>query len=262
MMGRTHATSGAVLALAALPLLRQAGFPAEPLTVVTYAVAAAGAAMLPDFDHRHATVAHSLGPVSKAVAVGVETISGGHRNGTHSLLGVAGFTGVALMVGNLAAALSWLGVEPFRADLVGRIVTAVWLAFLFAVATTALRVAPVRNQMMWSVLCLVGGLMLAASTWWGHIPLQVVPVAVAIGVVAHIAGDMLTKEGCPLLWPVSKMRFKVANFTTDHFFERNVLGPVLGVVVVAQIVALSGWWPWTWAQMWGAAGTLWTQLAA
>ena len=242
-----------MLALAVLPVLQDNGFSTAPLTVATYAVAAAAGAMLPDFDHRHATVAQSLGPVSKGLAIGIEKVSGGHRNGTHSLVGVAVFTAVAFLVGFLSPVLAFVGVPAGRADLAGRVVTGLWLAFLFAVATTALRVKPVGNQVMWSLLCIAGGVALAVSTWLVKVPLEVIPVAVAIGAVAHLAGDMLTKEGCPLLYPWNRFRFKVANFTTDRFFERNILGPGLGMVAVVQVVMLTGLLPWTWGDLWEMA---------
>jgi len=65
-MGRTHATSGAVAFLAVLPLLHQAGLPLTPLAVPVAAIAAAGAATLPDLDHPQATVSQSLGPATLA----------------------------------------------------------------------------------------------------------------------------------------------------------------------------------------------------
>ena len=30
-----------------------------------------------------------------------------------------------------------------------------------------------------------------------------------IGAAAHVAGDMFTKESCPLLWPVDKTRHEI-----------------------------------------------------
>ena len=59
----------------------------------------AGAALLPDADHRRATIAHSLPPVSNAICAGIGEVSGGHRNGTHSLLGIAAFTLLAWVLG-------------------------------------------------------------------------------------------------------------------------------------------------------------------
>ena len=96
MMGRTHATSGAVAFLALAPALDTYGIvPATPVTIVAGTLAAAGAALLPDLDHEHATVAQSLGFVTRSLTKIVSKISGGHRNGTHSLLGAVLFTALS-----------------------------------------------------------------------------------------------------------------------------------------------------------------------
>jgi hypothetical protein len=58
----------------------------------------------------------------------------------------------------------------------------------------------------------------------------------------HCLGDMLTKEGCPLLWPVIPTRFKVANLTTDRFTERVIIGPALTVVAFVQVAGLLVGW--------------------
>lgn len=234
MMGRTHATSGVVLALASVPALNQlipwisvnTPIHLDPILgwgVPVMAVAAAGGAMLPDFDHGQATIAQSLGPVTKGLAFGVGAVSGGHRNGTHSLVGVAVFTAAAW-------ALAGVGGWPLG----------VWLGFLFAVSLTALHLPLVRNVWLHTLLCLaVGGGFVWLSTQV-TLPLMATVIGVFVGAVAHLMGDMLTKEGCPLLWPFNKTRFHVLSLTTDHFGERVIIGPLLGVVAAVQILFLSG----------------------
>lgn len=126
-MGRTHATSGAVAFLAVVPLLPQAGLPLTPLTVPVAALAAAGAATLPDLDHPRATVSHSLGPATVGLARLVAWCIGGHRGGTHSLLAVVAFSGGAAAV-----------------DLAGALPRGLACAFLFALATAAVQLRPAR----------------------------------------------------------------------------------------------------------------------
>ncbi|MEO3784782.1 metal-dependent hydrolase [Actinocorallia sp. B10E7] len=83
MMGRTHALSGAALFSAGtIPL----GLPWHQ--VLIGAVACAGAAVLPDIDHHSSHIARTFGPLTRGFAWGVGKVSGGHRNGTHSALGV------------------------------------------------------------------------------------------------------------------------------------------------------------------------------
>ena len=119
MMGGHHAASGAALWLAlttqfdvGLAPLAQV-FPAlpeqitlglglmdvSPTGVVTGALVAAGAALVPDADHRHAMRAHSLPPLSNIMCIQVGRLSGGHRHGTHSILGLAVFVTIAALAG-------------------------------------------------------------------------------------------------------------------------------------------------------------------
>lgn len=250
MMGRTHATSGCVLALALLPALHSAGMEYTPVTLGTYAVAAAAGALLPDFDHPSATIAHSLWPVSKWLAQAIERLSGGHRNGTHSLLGWLILTVFAVAVGQVGPLLNVVGVPAARANLAGQIVLGVWLAFLFAIATTALRLKPPSSQFGWSLLCLAGGVGLAAANLLTDAPTDVLAVGVSVGVAAHIIGDMATVEGCPLGYPFSKFRLRYAAISTDHLTERVIVGPLLGVIAVVQCAELGGLFTWTQAWQW------------
>lgn len=91
MMGRSHALTGAFtagLAIAAVGHLAHL----TPAETVFGTVACAGAAVLPDIDHPDAGVSRTFGPLTRAFAKFVAWVSGGHRNGTHSLLGCAVFT--------------------------------------------------------------------------------------------------------------------------------------------------------------------------
>ena len=62
-------------------------------------MATAGTALVCDWDHRASTVAHALPPLSNLVARGIENASGGHRQGTHSVLGAAFFVLLATIAG-------------------------------------------------------------------------------------------------------------------------------------------------------------------
>jgi membrane-bound metal-dependent hydrolase YbcI (DUF457 family) len=223
MMGRTHATSGAVAYLTVLPVLTQAGVDVDPIAVIVGTVAAAGAAMLPDFDHQHATIAQALGPLSKALARIIGVVSGGHRTGTHSLLGLSAFVWVSLWLGRL-----------------GGIALGLWLAFLFAVATAALRLQMTRATSLHYVISALGGVALVSTSAIARFPTDVIPWAVGIGVAAHITGDMLTKGGCPLFWPFWRHRFNVLRLTTEGFTERAIVGPVLGLVAIVLALYEAG----------------------
>lgn len=232
MLGRTHATSGPVVALAALPLINM-GLSAldrpevAGWALVPFCVAAAGGAMLPDMDHRHATVAQSLGPVTKAAAIGIETVSGGHRNGTHSILGVLAFTALTYFV---AMWNQWA--------------YGAWLAFLVAIASAAMFKRFKKGSVIAHTLLTIGiGVGVVYLSGTTYLPIDAIVSGVAIGTVAHILGDMLTEQGCPLFWPFSKARFKFANFTTGEMWE-TVTFWLLTIALPVLVLWRTGWGSW------------------
>lgn len=220
MMGGNHAATGAAAWIAAtspfqVPLTALAGaapwLPASvplglglmdlsPAGVVTGAMVCAGAALVPDADHRHATIAQSLPPVSNAVCAGIGNISGGHRNGTHSLLGIAAFSALALV-----ASLWTVHTADFGVVYPGAGILAV---LLIAFAVKALRFIPDRMQRVPWVIALPLGAFVAVNApeeqYW-------FVLAVALGAAVHILGDMLTIGGCNLLWPVKVRRPRALN---------------------------------------------------
>ncbi len=62
-----------------------------------------------------------------------------------------------------------------------------------------------------------------------HVP--VLAVCVALGMLAHIAGDMCTHDGCPLLYPLSRHEFGLlpqpVRITTNKLAEHWVVSPLL-----------------------------------
>jgi membrane-bound metal-dependent hydrolase YbcI (DUF457 family) len=101
MLGYSHATSGALVWLATAPALSQAltGAPMSAPELAAGTVICAGAALLPDLDHPQATIAHTFGPVSHVASKLTFILSGGHRQGTHSLLFSVGFGLFAMLTG-------------------------------------------------------------------------------------------------------------------------------------------------------------------
>ncbi|GAA4473474.1 metal-dependent hydrolase [Enteractinococcus fodinae] len=162
-----------------------------PAGVLLGAVICAGAALLPDIDHHNASIAHSLPPVSMAMARFFQTASGGHRNGTHSIVGVLFFAVVAWLAGFIAIEdVGILGDLNIGAGLIAVILS----AFAFKV----LRFMPKRARKVPWVAGISFGVLTTLLFPEGPIWLM---TCVVLGVVVHIAGDMLTKEGCNLLWP-------------------------------------------------------------
>lgn len=208
MRGSTHALSGLTVGLAAGSLLLHE--PTGPLLLLTGLTAAY--ALAPDLDSCGSTEARSLGFVTAILSRIIRAVSGGHRHGTHSALGVAAFTGAA-----------WLACV-FRHDWAGRIALGVILAAGLAAAADALRPGPATFEG-------VAGIAAAAAMVWTGYGLALVPVAAALGCATHLAGDALTRCGIPLLWPATMHEFHLLpsplRFTTGKFAEHVIVTPLL-----------------------------------
>jgi membrane-bound metal-dependent hydrolase YbcI (DUF457 family) len=183
MLGRTHALSGAAACAAGVITAWHPGDAPAAAAAVIFA----GAAVLPDIDKLGSTAARSLGFLTGIFASLVSKASGGHRHGTHCLLGIAVFTAVTAA----AAALrhTWPGFVLLS------LLTAVMLA-------SALRAIGLGGHLP-ELAAVAGGI---AMTRWGY-DTAALPLLTALGCVTHIAGDMMTVSGCPLLWPFSQRRF-------------------------------------------------------
>jgi membrane-bound metal-dependent hydrolase YbcI (DUF457 family) len=219
MLGHSHALSGAVTGIATGILLH---LPASQ--VAALAGFTAGMALLPDLDKCGSSPARCLGWLSEAIAWAAGRISGGHRHATHSVLGVAVFTGLA-----------WACCQ-FRHDWAGKAGLALLMTLSAAAALEALHIA--RGHA--ADLIAIG--IAAAEIWFGY-GLRLIPLAVLIGCATHIAGDMLTDSGCMLGFPVSRQRFHLLPeplaFTTGTRPELLIVDPILsGALLVLAALAV------------------------
>jgi len=224
MLGHDHALSGALAFAAAAPLLHVSGAHLAAAMALT-----AGAGVLPDVDEPGSTIARTFGFLTGAFAWIVHKISGGHRKGTHSLLGVA------LMTAAAVAAASWqAGARAAWPHSWWHLVPAGFiLGLLFSAGLRALRIGGHHGDAI--------GLALAALVLWkgwgapGQVPVlarvPVLAVCVALGMLAHIAGDMCTHDGCPLLYPLSRHEFGLLpqpiRITTNKLAEHWIVSPLL-----------------------------------
>jgi membrane-bound metal-dependent hydrolase YbcI (DUF457 family) len=214
-LGHTHALSGAVTGTA----VGEFALHLPPLQTVALAGCTAAFATLPDLDQCGSTVARSLGFLSESFAWIVHKISGGHRHATHSILGVAGFTAIA-----------WLCCA-FRHTTPGHWSIALLLALAFAAGLRALRIGG-----HFADLAALGA---AFAVGWEGWSLALIPVACGLGCLTHIAGDMLTVQGCPLAWPLSTRHFglpRPVGFTTGTWRENVLMAPALLLTL--------GWLSW------------------
>jgi membrane-bound metal-dependent hydrolase YbcI (DUF457 family) len=223
LQGRDHALTGAVAFAAVAPLLHLTSLSVAAGTALT-----AGAALLPDIDEPGSTISRQGGFLTMSLAWIVHRISGGHRKGTHSFLGVVVFAIAALLAGN------WQAAQPGRWQHL--VPAALVLALLFAAAFHALRLGGHYGDAAAVVLA-------AAVVWKGWdlalvTPWQV-PVLAAcavLGMLAHIAGDMLTHGGCPVWYPASRADHHLLprglQFTTGKVAEHWIVSPLLLAALV------------------------------
>jgi membrane-bound metal-dependent hydrolase YbcI (DUF457 family) len=207
MMGRTHALSGVVAGAAAGQFIWHLNLP----HLAIGAAIAAGAAVLPDIDHPDASVARCFGFVTEAFAWLIEHLSGGHRHGTHSLVGVAAFTGGAY------------AAEHYRYTLPGKIGLGLLLVLVLAAGLRALKIGGHFSDLI--------AIAVAAGMFYTGFGVTEVPWAIAVGTATHLVGDMLTNEGIPIAWPLSRFHVRLLPepfaFTTGTRPERWVVAPVL-----------------------------------
>ncbi|MFC4561618.1 metal-dependent hydrolase [Nocardiopsis mangrovi] len=230
MMGHSHALSGVVGWMAVVPLLQGTeffgvGFDLGSGEIIAGGLVCAGAALLPDIDHKSATVTNTYGVVTRTLGALFNWLFGGHRNGTHSLL-------FALLMGALTQALAlWsdLAVQIFVFLLIG--IAFNGLGFGMDKNKTA---AEVINALVTAGITLALFTNDVNYTWMG--------LAVAFGCLLHFIGDMVTEMGVPLLWPFWKYRFgQNMGFKTDSKIERKVVTPLLTIGIILYSVYLFPW---------------------
>jgi uncharacterized metal-binding protein len=219
VLGHSHALSGLAAGAATLPWAPVHGTVAQ----VAWISAAGGFAMLPDLDQRGSTISRMWGPFTDVPSGAVGTVARGHRWGTHdAVLGPAVLGGLAY----LAAGAYWSSL--------------LLMALAIGLALRALHfVIPGRaeNTVIGNLLLSWGGAYLLLE----HSPSPAwLPYAVGVGVLTHIAGDFLTKEGIPVpvFWLVRRGRLAPIHLRTGAFVEKAVLVPAF-LVAIAVFVYLN-----------------------
>jgi membrane-bound metal-dependent hydrolase YbcI (DUF457 family) len=190
MMARTHAVSAIPPALA----VGGAVFGLAGLDLAAFAVCAAGAALINDLDHPDSTIARTFGPLTVALAHAVRWASGGHRRGTHCLLGIA-------LIG---AAFGYAAGYPLAARVGATLLLG--LALDAVLAGTSLIKSIARFGASWAAVWALTGYGL--DWWW-------LGWAAALGALAHSAGDSLTPGGVPWFYPFSRRRYAIPITVTN-----------------------------------------------
>lgn len=252
MMGHGHATMGAAawVALTSTASGALGLVPMSPAHVLTGAVVCAGAALLPDADHHSGTLAHSLPPVSTVLTRVVGQVSGGHRHATHSLLGVLGCFALAWALAPLRLDLPWGLAQDYQVG-----------AWLLVVLTTAFAARALHLTRGWASSWAAALLSGSATIYYAPEQIWWLPVAVGVGAMVHLLGDLLTVQGIPLLWPLRpKPIVETALWKNNGHFAVPALGNagsvrewvmVMGLNVYILVVGVETFAPGTVAALLG-----------
>ncbi|MEV0237537.1 metal-dependent hydrolase [Nonomuraea sp. NPDC050786] len=210
MMGVSHALTGVVTGVITYQVT-DASIPAG----VVAATIVVGASLFPDLDHSRSTVSNTGGFLTRGLSWALRRATGGHRTATHSILGVA------------VTALLAQAAITYRGE--------VWSIAVLAVILFLCWAAPIRLLKIrgWWDDVLPPPLAIGAA-WWPGFPLELMPHALVIGMSVHIIGDMITKQGCPLLWPV-KGRTRLLTLKAGGPVERFLLRPAFVVAIPVAV---------------------------
>lgn len=237
MLGRTHVLSGAAL-YNALTLA-----PANPIIAAhpglatrgAYTVLAAGAAALCDLDQCGSTVARTFGPVSETIALAIHVATGGHREGTHSIVGDIGFVTATFVSLATLGIMSGHTIAARVGYAAAAIVLGAILTFIFA---SALQALDLTDHITADLIAVTATAYVITEHARVHGVVDL-PVAVLIGVTAHMLGDMLTDHGCPLGWPWSERCWHLtprwARFATGTWPEH---------AIAIGLTAALAWFAW------------------
>jgi hypothetical protein len=218
VLGHSHALSGLAAGAATLPWAPVHGTVAQ----VAWISAAGGFAMLPDLDQQGSTISRMWGPATDVPSGLVGTVARGHRWGTHD----------AILGPLLFGLLAYAAAGAYWSSLL-------LLALAIGLALRALNfVIPGRAENT-----VVGNLLLSWGGAWFVLEHSPSPAwllwAVAVGVLTHIAGDFLTREGIPVpvFWLIRRSRLAPIHLRTGALVEKAVLVPAFLVATAVFIYA-------------------------
>lgn len=226
MLGRDHALLGAAAGVAlAGPVAHLAGVDLPPVQIAAAGAIASAFALLPDIDEPGSTVSRKLGPLSETVSHVTNTLAGGHRQATHSILFAAGIGGLFWWLERFAltapivvfASLSLIlaMIVPFRLGRRHHLlsflapVAAGWAVWRAETGAWLTKPGAVTDPHLWGWL-------------WA---------AAAGGVLLHLIGDMVTVEGVPYLWP-ARLRVAVPILGHTESAREQLVGAGLSIAVV------------------------------
>lgn len=230
MMGHSHALSGVVGWMAVVPLVQGTeflglSFHLGPGEIIAGSLVCAGAALLPDIDHKSATVTKTYGKITETLSDMVGFLFGGHRMGTHSLF-------FAVLMGVLVQVLA----------LWSEMAVQVFVFLLIGIALQGLGFGLDKNRVASGIINALATAAITLALYASGVNYSWLGLAVAFGVILHFLGDMITKMGVPIFWPFWKKRIgQKVGFVTDGPVEKKVVTPLLTVGIIVGSLYLFDW---------------------
>lgn len=242
MKGSSHFACGILAGLATAPLI--IGHQPDVGELVVVSLVVAGASFWPDADHHSASIAHTFGYPTRVFARFVGRISGGHRHATHSLLGAVVFGllawGTAVFGGTVGGYLAVrFGASASVTDVARQV--GQYFAVICSLGLGVGGLGLTRKGVVESLVTFVGCAVFVLAAASSGVTFEWVPAAVVVGCLAHLAGDILTEQGIPVLWPYPR-RFRLATLDTGRFPETGIVMPLVGLAIIAVALYRLGAW--------------------
>ena len=210
MMGKSHFVSGAVAFEASALVMHY-----SPTQTITGLVIGTCAALCPDIDHPKATISRAYGPLTVLFSRVMGKALGGHRKGTHSIVGIVLFGWIAQLC------VTHRRIFPHTYHAV--VADAALSMILIVTLAAGIKIFKIKGLIddFLPVPIVLALVMLVP------VDLRAVPLALMFGCAVHVLGDCLTNSGCPIFWPVSAQRLKLGLFKTGKKMETYVVFPLL-----------------------------------
>jgi membrane-bound metal-dependent hydrolase YbcI (DUF457 family) len=220
MMGTSHALTG-VLAAVVVARYVHADVPSGVLLISTLP----GFALLPDVDHGAATVSNTYGFLTRTFSYVL-----GHRRETHSVPGIAAFAGLVQLAVHAEEPRTLL---PYVLFVLGKILLTFVLILCWAATIRLFKIPGIWDDLLPIPISVM---IVWAPQWFLvvgiGVDLRYLSAAVALGMLVHLLGDVVTMQGCPLWWPLSSRRTAFRIFRAGSSFEKWIMVPMITITIM------------------------------
>jgi membrane-bound metal-dependent hydrolase YbcI (DUF457 family) len=207
MMGRQHALTGVLAAGSAAYVLR-----ADVPTFVLLCTTLPGTAILNDIDHPDSTVSSTYGPITGLLS---QVLS--HRKQTHSVPGILAFSTLVYVA----------TVHP--SNLIARAFLAIVLVLIWSATIRLFKIKGWVDDVIPIpfALAVTFGEPLLIESGISPFPFKYLPYMIALGMLTHVVGDLMTKQKIPLWWPFSDKGTALGLFKAGGKFEMWIMLPLI-----------------------------------